>query len=77
MLNRFKLMALAESLGGVETPRLPPGIDDARLGPGCDAQAIGLTDGLIRISAGIEDIEDLKDDLAPWRRRGTGRAVGA
>ena len=26
--------------------------------------ALGITDGLVRISAGIEDIEDLKDDLA-------------
>ena len=26
--------------------------------------AIGITDGLVRISAGIEDIEDLKEDLA-------------
>ena len=32
--------------------------------------ALGITDGLVRISAGIEDIDDLKDDLDPGARRG-------
>ncbi len=32
--------------------------------PAEHARALGITDGLVRISAGLEDIEDLKDDLA-------------
>ena len=56
-------MSLAESLGGVETPDLAPGDDDARVGAGRAPEALGITDGLVRISAGIEDAEDLIADL--------------
>ena len=63
MLNRFKLMALAESLGGVETLVCHPATMTHASVPPERRAAIGLTDSLIRISAGIEDIEDLKDDL--------------
>ena len=50
---------------------LASGDDDARVGAGGTARArIGITDGLVRISAGIEDIEDLKDDLVAGARRG-------
>jgi cystathionine gamma-lyase/cystathionine beta-lyase/cystathionine gamma-lyase/homocysteine desulfhydrase len=63
VLNRFRLMALAESLGGVETlVSHPASMTHASVPPERRA-AIGLTDGMIRISAGIEDAEDLKDDL--------------
>lgn len=63
VLNRFRLMALAESLGGVETLVChPASMTHASVPPERRAQ-IGLSDSLIRISAGIEDIEDLKDDL--------------
>jgi cystathionine gamma-lyase/cystathionine beta-lyase/cystathionine gamma-lyase/homocysteine desulfhydrase len=64
VLNRFRLMALAESLGGVETlVSHPASMTHASVPPEKRA-AIGLTDSMIRISAGIEDIEDLKEDLA-------------
>ena len=63
VLNRFRLMALAESLGGVETlVSHPASMTHASVPPERRA-AIGLSDSMIRISAGIEDIEDLKDDL--------------
>jgi cystathionine beta-lyase/cystathionine gamma-synthase len=63
-LNRFKLMSLAESLGGVETLVChPASMTHASVPPERRAQ-IGLTDSLIRISTGIEDIGDLTDDLA-------------
>jgi cystathionine beta-lyase/cystathionine gamma-synthase len=63
VLPRFKLMALAESLGGVETLISHPAIMTHASVPAERRAAIGITDGLIRISVGIEDIADLKDDL--------------
>jgi cystathionine beta-lyase/cystathionine gamma-synthase len=63
VLNRFKLMALAESLGGVETLVChPASMTHASVPPERRAR-IGLSDALIRISAGIEDIQDLIEDL--------------
>ena len=64
VLNRFKLMSLAESLGGVETLVChPASMTHASVPPERRAK-IGLSDALIRISAGIEDIDDLIEDLA-------------
>jgi cystathionine beta-lyase/cystathionine gamma-synthase len=63
-LNKFRLMSLAESLGGVETLVCHPASMTHASVPPERRLAIGLSDNLIRISAGIEDIEDLKDDLA-------------
>jgi cystathionine beta-lyase/cystathionine gamma-synthase len=63
VLNRFKLMALAESLGGVETLVCHPATMTHASVPPERRQAIGLSDALIRISAGIEDIDDLREDL--------------
>jgi cystathionine beta-lyase/cystathionine gamma-synthase len=63
VLNRFKLMSLAESLGGVETLVCHPATMTHASVPADRRAAIGLTDSMIRISAGIEDIEDLKEDL--------------
>lgn len=63
VLPRFKLMSLAESLGGVETLISHPAIMTHASVPPERRAAIGITDGLIRISVGIEDVEDLKEDL--------------
>lgn len=63
-LNRFRLMALAESLGGVETLVSHPASMTHAAMPADRRAAIGISDGLIRISAGIEDIDDLNADLA-------------
>jgi cystathionine gamma-lyase/cystathionine beta-lyase/cystathionine gamma-lyase/homocysteine desulfhydrase len=63
VLNRFKLMALAESLGGVETLVCHPATMTHASVPPERRQAIGLTDSMVRISVGIEDVEDLKNDL--------------
>jgi cystathionine beta-lyase/cystathionine gamma-synthase len=61
--NRVRLMALAESLGGVETLiSHPSSMTHASVPPERRA-AIGLTDSLVRISAGIEDPQDLIDDI--------------
>jgi len=63
VLNRCRLMALAESLGGVETLISHPASMTHASVPAERRAAIGLTDGMVRISAGIEDIEDLREDL--------------
>ncbi|OFW36424.1 MAG: cystathionine gamma-synthase [Acidobacteria bacterium RIFCSPLOWO2_12_FULL_67_14b] len=64
VLNHLKLMALAESLGGVETLISHPAIMTHASVPADRRAALGITDGLIRISVGIEDVEDLQADLA-------------
>ena len=63
VLPRFKLMSLAESLGGVETLISHPAVMTHASVPPDRRGAIGITDGMIRISVGIEDIDDLKDDV--------------
>jgi cystathionine gamma-lyase/cystathionine beta-lyase/cystathionine gamma-lyase/homocysteine desulfhydrase len=61
--NRVRLMALAESLGGVETlVSHPASMTHASVPPDRRA-AIGLTDSMVRISAGIEDPQDLIADI--------------
>ncbi len=63
VLNRLRLMALAESLGGVETLISHPAIMTHASVPKDRREMLGITDGLIRISVGIEDVEDLQADL--------------
>jgi cystathionine beta-lyase/cystathionine gamma-synthase len=64
VLNRVRLMALAESLGGVETLISHPASMTHASVPPDRRKAIGLTDSLVRISAGIEDPQDLIDDIS-------------
>jgi cystathionine beta-lyase/cystathionine gamma-synthase len=61
--NGVKLMALAESLGGVETLICHPASMTHASVPPERRRAIGLTDSMVRISAGIEDAQDLIDDI--------------
>jgi cystathionine beta-lyase/cystathionine gamma-synthase len=63
-LGRVRLMALAESLGGVETLISHPAVMTHASVPVERRQALGITDGLVRVSVGIEDVADLRDDLA-------------
>ena len=63
LLNGVRLMSLAESLGGVETLISHPATMTHASVPPERRAAIGITDGLVRISAGIEDIADLLEDL--------------
>ena len=63
VLNGVRLMALAESLGGVETLISHPATMTHASVPAEKRTALGITDGLVRISAGLEDLEDLKEDL--------------
>jgi cystathionine beta-lyase/cystathionine gamma-synthase len=63
MLRRVRVCSLGESLGGVETLISHPAtMTHAALGEK-GRKAIGITDGLVRISVGIEDKEDLLEDL--------------
>jgi cystathionine beta-lyase/cystathionine gamma-synthase len=63
MLAKVRVCSLAESLGGVETLISHPAtMTHAALGQK-GRKAIGLTDGMVRISVGIEDVEDLLADL--------------
>jgi cystathionine beta-lyase/cystathionine gamma-synthase len=64
VLGRFRLMALAESLGGVETLISHPAVMTHASVPADRRAALGISDGLIRISVGIEDADDLLEDLS-------------
>jgi cystathionine beta-lyase/cystathionine gamma-synthase len=64
LLNNVKLMALAESLGGVETLISHPVSMTHASVPYEHRQEIGVTDDLVRVSVGIEDCDDLLEDLA-------------
>ena len=62
-LKSVRLCALAESLGGVETLISHPATMTHASVPVEERERIGVTDGLVRISVGIEDLEDLLADL--------------
>ena len=62
-VERTKVFALAESLGGVESLVGHPASMTHASVPREMREAMGLTDGLVRLSAGIEDVEDLIADL--------------
>ena len=64
MLKKVRVCSLAESLGGVETLISHPAtMTHAALGEK-GRREIGITDGLVRISVGIENVKDIQDDLA-------------
>ena len=62
-LERFQVFALAESLGGVESLVEHPAIMTHASIPAERRAALGISDGLIRLSVGVEDVEDLRADL--------------
>ena len=62
-LERTKLFALAESLGGVESLIEHPAIMTHASVPAEVRKDLGIEDGLVRLSVGIESVEDLLDDL--------------
>jgi cystathionine beta-lyase/cystathionine gamma-synthase len=63
-LERCELFALAESLGGVESLIEHPAIMTHVSIPADQRAALGIGDGLCRLSVGIEDVDDLRHDLA-------------
>jgi len=63
ILQRLRVFTLAESLGGVESLVCHPATMTHASVPPERRQAIGITDGLIRFSVGVEDVNDLLNDL--------------
>ena len=63
LMNNVELCALAESLGAVETMVTHPATMTHAGVPKEEREARGLTDGLVRISVGIEDVDDIIADL--------------
>ncbi|MEM8882862.1 MAG: cystathionine gamma-synthase [Planctomycetota bacterium] len=61
--SRTKVFSLAESLGGVESLIEHPASMTHASVPAEERRKAGFADGLIRLSVGIEDLEDLRDDL--------------
>lgn len=62
-LEQMKVFSLAESLGGVESLIEHPAIMTHASIPKEIRERVGIADGLIRLSVGIEDLSDLRDDL--------------
>jgi cystathionine beta-lyase/cystathionine gamma-synthase len=62
-LENTQLFALAESLGGVESLINHPGLMTHSSVPSEQREALGISDSLVRLSVGIEDVRDLIDDL--------------
>ena len=63
LLNHVRICSLAESLGGVETLISHPALMTHASMPPEKQKEVGITQGLIRLSVGIEDVEDLIADL--------------
>jgi cystathionine beta-lyase/cystathionine gamma-synthase len=68
-MSKLEIFTIAESLGGVESLIEHPAIMTHASVPLENREKLGITDGFIRISVGVEDIDDLLDDL--------GRGFGA
>jgi cystathionine beta-lyase len=64
VMESFELFALAESLGGVESLCGHPASMTHASIPKAEREKVGLVESLIRLSVGVEDAEDLKNDLA-------------
>jgi cystathionine gamma-lyase len=63
VLEALRLFTLAESLGAVESLAEHPGLMTHASVPGEERRRVGLADGLLRLSVGVEDVDDLIADL--------------
>ena len=63
-LESTKLFSLAESLGGVESLIEHPALMTHGSIPAEQRAALGIDDSLVRLSVGVEDLDDLREDLA-------------
>ncbi len=63
-LERLKIFACAESLGGVESLAEHPAIMTHASIPAHIRKELGISDALVRLSVGVEDVEDLRADIA-------------
>jgi len=64
VLERCRIFALAESLGGVESLIEHPAIMTHASVPAANRKRLGISDGLIRLSVGVENLDDLLSELA-------------
>jgi cystathionine beta-lyase len=64
VMESFSIFALAESLGGVESLCGHPATMTHASIPKAEREKVGIVDSLIRLSVGVEDAEDLKNDLS-------------
>ncbi|MHB1618346.1 MAG: trans-sulfuration enzyme family protein, partial [Metallibacterium sp.] len=64
MLERCHLFALAESLGGVESLIEHPAIMTHASIPPAQRKRLGISDGLVRLSVGVEALDDLREELS-------------
>ncbi len=71
-LSALRLFTLAESLGGVESLAEHPAVMTHGAIPREQREARGIVDGLVRLSVGIEHVEDLQNDLRQALRAATG-----
>jgi cystathionine beta-lyase/cystathionine gamma-synthase len=63
ILGKVRVFSLAESLGGVESLISHPATMTHASVPADDRAKLGITDGLVRLSCGVEDVGDLIADL--------------
>lgn len=76
VLKRLRIFTCAESLGGVESLAEHPAIMTHASIPAEARKQLGISDGLLRLSVGLEDVEDLWDDLRQaMREAGVGSKV--
>lgn len=64
VLERVKLITFAESLGGTESLITYPMVQTHPDVPEAVREHLGITDTLLRLSVGLENVEDLKSDLS-------------
>jgi cystathionine beta-lyase/cystathionine gamma-synthase len=62
-MEALRVFALAESLGGVESLVCHPATMTHASVPPEDRTRLGITDGLVRLSVGVEDVDDLRHDV--------------
>ena len=68
-MERLQLFACAESLGGVESLANHPAVMTHASVPAERRLALGVTDNLVRLSVGVEDVADLRDDIVQALRQ--------
>jgi cystathionine beta-lyase/cystathionine gamma-synthase len=63
ILERVRVFALAESLGGVESLISHPASMTHASVPAEERARLGISEGMVRLSCGVEDVDDLLEDL--------------
>ncbi len=64
VMEKFEVFSLAESLGGVESLTCHPATMTHAAIPAKEREAVGVVDSLIRLSVGVEDVDDLLQDIS-------------